>query len=163
KVANDLNVRYVVQGSVQRVGDQVRVSAQLADAQSDKNLWNRTYDRKVADLFELQDEISSTVAASLIVDLTRAEGERAQQRGMKDRDAWSAYELGMQRMNRMTTAADAAAARASFERALEIEPDSASALAALASVYAYEVAYGWTDSPESNSAKALELARRSVK
>jgi adenylate cyclase len=147
---------------VRRVDERIRISVQLVDTQSNKNLWSRTYDRKVADVFELQDEISSTLAASLMADLTRAEGERAQQRGIKNLDAWSAYELGMERLTRVTPK-DAADARELFEQALVLEPQSASATAALSGVYSLEVILAWTDSPKSNATKALDLAHRAVK
>ena len=163
RVASELNVRYVVQGSVQRAGDRIRISVQLVDTQSNKNLWSRTYDRKVADVFELQDEIGATVAASLVSDLTRAEGERAQQRDIKNLDAWSAYELGMERFTRMSSPKDAADVRRLFEQALALEPQSASVMAALSGVYSSEVIYAWTDAPEASTAQALDLARRAVK
>ena len=161
KVASELDVRYVVQGSVQRAGDRIRIAVQLVDTQSNKDLWSRTYDRTVADVFELQDEIGSTVAASLVADLTRAEGERAQQRDIRNLDAWSAYELGMQRLTRASRK-DYADARALFEQALALEPQSASVTAALSSEISLEVIYAWTDSAEANAARALELARRAV-
>ena len=161
RVGSELGVRYVVQGSVQRSGDRIRVSVQLVDTQSSKNLWSRSYDRDVADVFALQDEIGATVAASLVAGLTRAEGERAQQRGMKNLDAWGAYELGLQRLTRPSPKGNADA-RALFEQALALEPQSALATAALASTYNAELAYGWTDSPDESVVRALDLARRAV-
>ena len=161
RVVSDLGVRYIVQGSVQRAGDRIRVSVQLADAQSSKNLWSRSYERAAEDVFALQDEISATVAASLVAGLTRAEGERAQQRGIENLDAWGAYELGMQRLDRLSPKGNADA-RGLFEQAVALEPQSALATAALASTYTREVVYGWTDSPESSAAGALHWARRAV-
>jgi adenylate cyclase len=161
RVGSELRVRYVVQGSVQRAGDRIRISVQLVDPQSNKNLWSRSYDRAVADVFDLQDEIGATVAASLVADLTRAEGERAQLRGIKGLDAWSAYELGVQRQLRLS-AKDNAEARGFFQQSLALEPQSAFAAAALANTYNREVSFGWADSREASAARALDLARRAV-
>jgi len=161
RVGSELGVRYVVQGSVQRAGDRIRISVQLVDPQATKNLWSQSYDRAVADVFELQDEIGETVAASLVADLNRAEGERAQQRGIKNLDAWGAYELGVQRIIRQS-AKDNVDARGFFEQALALEPQSASATAALAITYSSDAVLGWIDSFETSAAQALELARHAV-
>jgi len=161
RVASELGVRYVVQGSVQRAGDRIRVSVQLVDAQSTKNLWSRTYDRTVADVFDLQDEIGATVAASLVADLNRAEGERAQQRGIKNLDAWGAYELAVQRLLQLSPK-DNADARALAEQALALEPQSASVTALLATTYSNEAFFAYTDSPASSVEQALHWAHRAV-
>ncbi len=95
RVSRELGVRYVVEGSVRRAGERIRVNAQLIDAPSGEHVWAETYDRKVADVFTLQDEISAIIAASLVGDLTRAEGERARQRGTNNLEAWSLYQLGL--------------------------------------------------------------------
>jgi adenylate cyclase len=127
RVSQELGVRYLVEGSVRREGDRIRVSAQLIDAPSGEHLWGETYDREVSDVFALQDEISATIAASLVGDLTRAEGERARQRGTEDLEAWSLYQLGLQHFDRYTLE-DFAEARALFKRASESDPRFATAL-----------------------------------
>ena len=71
KVSAELGARYLVEGSVRRAGDRIRVTAQLIDEPSGEHVWAETYDRKVTDLFALQDEISATIAASLVGDLNR--------------------------------------------------------------------------------------------
>src|SRR5262249_36962363 len=81
KVGLELGTRYLVEGSVRRVGDRIRVTAQLIDASSGEHVWADTYDREVKDVFALQDEISSTIAASIVGDLSRLEAQRARQRG----------------------------------------------------------------------------------
>jgi TolB-like protein/Flp pilus assembly protein TadD len=167
RVGSDLGARYVVQGSVQRSGDRIRISVQLVDTQSTKTLWSQTYDRAVADVFALQDEIGETVAVSLVADINRAEGERAQQRGIKNLDAWGAYELGMQHLIRRSPK-DNADARGLFEQAQALEqapaldPQSASVTAAVSITYSNDVFLGYTDSPDSSEAQALNLARSAV-
>jgi adenylate cyclase len=150
-------VQYVVQGSVRRAAERIRVTAQLIDAQSGENVWNQTYDRQVADVFELQDEISATIAASLVGDLTRAEEGRAQQRGTRNLEAWSLYELGTQHFFRLTPK-DMAEARALFDQAVALEPKFATAQA----TYSWEVQLGSGGSPQDKLALALETARRAV-
>ena len=131
RISDELGVRYVVAGSVRRAGDHIRVTAQLIDATSGEHVWAETYDREIADVFALQDEISSTIAASLVGDLTRAEGERARQEGTENLEAWSLYQLGLQRIDRYTREDWVAGARL-FERAAEADPRFATALARLA-------------------------------
>ena len=161
RVARDLNVRYVVQGSVQREADRIRVSAQLIDAQSGSNVWTQTYDRNVADLFDLQDEISASIAAPLVGDLNRAEAKRAQGRGTQNVDAWNLYELGEERVIRLSYE-DAVAAGTFFERAVALEPQFATAHAGLSQAYTWQALYGPASSRSSLLERARESARRAV-
>jgi TolB-like protein/class 3 adenylate cyclase/Tfp pilus assembly protein PilF len=161
RVSQELGARYVVEGSVRRAGDRIRVSAQLIDAPTNEHVWAETYDRDVTDVFTLQDEISATIAASLVGDLTRAEGERARQRGTENLEAWSLYELGVQRLDRYTRE-DSAEARRLFERALEVDPRFATALAQLAIANLWDVTFGVSDAPDTRPIAALEFARRAV-
>jgi hypothetical protein len=132
-----------------RSSPSIRVTAQLIDAQSGENVWNQTYDRKVAGVSELQDEISATIAASLVGDLTRAEAGRAQQRGTRNLEAWSLYELGLQHIFRLTPK-DMAEARALFDQAVALEPKFATAHALLSITYSWEVQLGSGGSPQDN-------------
>ncbi len=161
RVARELNVRYVVQGSVQREGDRIRINAQLLDAQSGQTVWNQTFDRKVADLFDLQDEISMAIAAPLVGDLSRAEAHRAQSRGTRNVDAWSQYMLGEPLLDNPTPKG-MVEARAFFERAVALEPQFASAHAELSVAYAWGAVFDSASSPEHNLTLALESARRAV-
>ena len=161
RVAKELNVRYVVQGSVQRAADRIRVSAQLIDAQSGSNVWSQTYDRNVADLFDLQDEISASIAAPLVGDLTRAEAKRAQSRGTQNVDAWNLYQLGEERVLRLSRE-DAVAARPFFERAVALEPQFASAHAGLSQAYTWQAVFGLASARSNMLARARESARRAV-
>jgi adenylate cyclase len=161
RVSSELGARYVVEGSVRRAGDRVRVTAQLIDAPSGEHVWAETYDREVKDVFALQDEISSTIAASLVGDLTHAEGERARQRGTENLEAWSLYQLGVQHADRFTRE-DNAEARRLFERAVALDPRFATALAALASANLWGVVLGFADAPEQEVSAALDTARRAV-
>ncbi len=160
-VGTELGARYLVEGSVRRAGARIRVTAQLIDAASGEHVWAETYDRQVSDLFTLQDEISASIAASVAGDATRAEGERARQRGTENLDAWSLYQLGLQREN-FDSRAGHAEARQYFVQAIARDPRFASALARLAMHDLWAVFFGWSDSPEQETAVAFANARRAA-
>lgn len=158
QVSEALGARYVVQGSVRRQADRIRVTAQLIDASSGEHIWADSYDREVEDVFALQDEISAMIAAPLVGDLNRAEASRAQQRGTGNLEAWSLYQLGMQHANRFSRE-DLAAARALFAQAAERDPQFATPLAQLVLANLWEVVLGWNETPEETVTASLELAR----
>jgi len=161
KVSAELGVRYIVEGSVRRAGDRIRVTAQLIDAPSAEHVWAETYDREVTDVFVLQDEISSIIAASLVGDLTRAEGERANQRGTNNLEAWSLYQLGLQHFDRYTLE-DFSKARRLFERAAELDPRFATALGTFAIAGTSELMLGYDGPREELIAKMTASARRAI-
>ena len=161
RVSRELGARYVVEGSVRRAGERIRVSAQLIDAPSGKHVWAETYDRKVVDVFALQDEISEIIAASLVGDLTRAEGERAHQRGTENLEAWSLYQLGLQRFDRYTLEGFAEA-RVMFDRAAELDPRFATPRGHLAIAGLSELMLGRSGPREAFVAMITSNARRAV-
>jgi adenylate cyclase len=160
RVSRELGVRYVVEGSVRRAGERIRVNAQLIDATSGKHVWAETYDRKIVDVFSLQDEISALIAASLVGDLTRAEGERAHQRGTNNIEAWSLYQLGLQHFDRYTLEGFAEA-REMFRRAAEIDPRFATPQGQLAIAGLSELMLGRVPNEEFVAA-LMSSARRAV-
>jgi TolB-like protein/class 3 adenylate cyclase len=161
RVGEALGVRYVVEGSVRRAEDRIRVTAQLIDAPSGEHLWAETYDRDVADVFELQDEISSTIAASLVGDLTRAEQERARQKGTHNLEAWSLYQLGLEHLDRYTHEGWTQAGQL-FRRAVELDPRFATAHAQLAMANWSLLSGVGSAATGEEIAAALETARRAV-
>jgi TolB-like protein/class 3 adenylate cyclase/cytochrome c-type biogenesis protein CcmH/NrfG len=161
RVSESLGVRYVVRGSVRRSGEQIRVSARLVDAPSGEHVWAQTYDRQVTDVFALQDEISSTIAASLVGDLTRAEGERARQRGTQNLEAWSLYQLGLQHFDRYTLD-DFAEARRLFRKAALLDPRFATALGQVAVAGYSEILLGFGGPREALIQEMTTSARRAV-
>jgi TolB-like protein/class 3 adenylate cyclase len=161
RVGAELGVRYVVEGSVRRAGDRIRVTAQLIDARSGEHVWAETYNREVTDVFALQDEISATIAASLMGDLTRAEGERAHQRGTENLEAWSLYQLGLQHSDRYTLE-DFSKARQLFERAAARDPRFATALGQVAVAGLSELILGRKGPREELLSAMMASARRAV-
>jgi adenylate cyclase len=161
KLGAELGARYLVEGSVRRADDRIRVTAQLIDASSGEHVWGEAYDRDVKDVFAVQDEISSTIAASIASDVNRMESERASRRGTENLEAWSLYEMGLTAGLRLRRE-DNAEARRLVERAAALDPHFAAALALLSQTHSWDVVYGWSEAPEQSLAAALETALRAV-
>ena len=160
-IARELGVRYVLMGSIRRSGDQIRVSAQLIDGNSRSNVWARSYDRALSDIFAVQDEITQTIVGGIEPELSRAERERARVKHRDSVDAWSIYQRGMFHLYRYTRD-DLVQARTLFEGAISIDPDLGPAYSAIAETYYYEVVYGFIQQDDDNRDRALELAKKAV-
>jgi len=134
QVAEDLGVRYVLEGSVRRSGDQIRINAQLIDATTGGHLWADRYDGKMDNIFALQDDITKKIVAALEVKLTDKEET---QKNDKETDNLEAYDAFLQGWNyyRRSTPKDWANAISRFEKAIELDPDYGRAHAAIALIY----------------------------
>jgi TolB-like protein len=132
KLGRELNVRYVLEGSVQRGGNRLRVNVQLVDAETGNHLWAERFDKPVADLFDIQDEIVSRLANTLDAQLIAAEARRAE-RSLHP-DAMELYFRGIACLHKGLTNEHLAQARDFFERALAFDPDSIEALVGTAMV-----------------------------
>jgi TolB-like protein/class 3 adenylate cyclase/Tfp pilus assembly protein PilF len=126
KIGRELNVRYVLEGSVQRSGNRLRVNVQLIDAEPGNHLWAERFDKPIADLFDMQDEIVSRLANTLKAQLMDAEARRAQ--NMLHPDAMDLYFLGRSSFNKGQTLENLTQARGYFERALALDPGNIEAL-----------------------------------
>jgi len=153
QIARELGVRYVLEGSVRRSGNQVRVSAQLIDAATDAHLWTERFDRDAADLFALQDEITSRIANALGIELVAAEAAGASQHP----DALDYILRGRAEWNKGPTRDNYAQAISLFERALALDPRSVDAHSWLASALATRVTGQMTDSAAADIARAEGL------
>jgi TolB-like protein/Tfp pilus assembly protein PilF len=161
EVARDLGVRYVLAGSIRRAGDRIRATARLIDVNTGSNIWARSYDRAMFDIFAVQDDITQTIAGAIEPELSRAERERARIRKRDSMDGWTAYQHGMVHLYRYTRD-DLAEARRMFSEAIALDPELGPAYSALAESYYYEVVYGFADSADHNREGAIEAARRAV-
>ena len=161
EIARELGVRYILMGSVRRAGDRIRVTAQLIDANSRSNVWARTYDRAVSDIFSVQDEITQTIVGGIEPELSRAERERARVKQRESVDAWSIYQRGMFHLYRYTRD-DLAQARSLFEQAIALDPELGPAYSAIAETYYYEVVYGFVQPQNENRERAIESAQKAV-
>jgi TolB-like protein/class 3 adenylate cyclase/Flp pilus assembly protein TadD len=142
QIGRELNVRYVLEGSVQRGGNRLRVNVQLIDAETGKHLWAERFDKPVADLFDMQDEIVSRLANTLNTQLVEAEARRAE-RSLHP-DAMDLIFQGMACLNKGRTSEYLAQSRSFFERALALDPKNVEALVGLAVVDAAAVGMALT-------------------
>ena len=163
EIGKELGVRYVLEGSVQRDQNRVRVNAQLIDAASGAHLWAERFEEDVADLFKLQDEMVARLANSLGNELVKAEARGDSQIANLD-----AFDLTMRgralnfEFLRRPTRENNSATRALFERALAINPEDAGALAGAARTYMIDAVYGWTSPDVDYDAKIIGQADRSI-
>ena len=164
QIGKELGVRYVLEGSVQRDQNRVRVNAQLIDGETGAHLWADRFQEDVADLFMLQDDVVARLANALNHQLVRAEAETAAR--SKNPDSIDLDMRGraavLQWVQQPPTKDDLVAVRALFERALAIDPKDADALVGSASTYMYEYAFGSTDPETDYDAKILGQADRSI-
>ena len=126
QIGRDLNVRYALEGSVQRGGNRMRVNVQLIDAETGSHLWGERFDKPVADLFDMQDEIVSRLANRLGHELLRAEARRSERSA--NPDSMDHYFLGLAVYNKGITAEFLDKARSHFDRALDLDPTNVDAL-----------------------------------
>jgi adenylate cyclase len=159
RVGQEQGVRYLLEGSVRRGGNRLRVSAKLIDAASGHHVWADRYDRVVDDVFALQDEITREVILALQVKLTDGERARMLARGTKNFNAWEfVFQAGGLLNNHDKE--DTAEARRLIDKALEIDEHYALAHTYMGWVYWLEAFEGWTDTPERSLDLALKAVRR---
>jgi tetratricopeptide (TPR) repeat protein len=144
EVARDLGVRYVLEGSVRRSGDRVRISAQLNDVSTGSHLWAERYDRELADIFAVQDEITEAIVAAIEPQLYTAESFRAQQKPPGSLDAWDRVMRALSHYWRITRE-DNAAAQELLEKAVALDPAYGKALGLLATSHIFGAHMGWAD------------------
>jgi adenylate cyclase len=162
RAARELNVQYVLEGSVRKGGNRVRITAQLIDASTGNHIWADRYDGELADIFALQDEITKKVVAAIEPKLLEAEGQRSQSRSPDDFDAWDMVIHANSLFWRMTQS-EGEAAIAMLKRAVERYPDYAPAHSMLAFLLLVLGYAGWTLSErEPQTKRAAALAARAT-
>ena len=160
QVSKDLGVRYVLEGSVQKSGDELRITAQLIDAKTGNHLWSERYDRDLKDLFELQDNITKNVITALQVKLTQ--GEIALLGKSTDNlEACLKVMKGTHHFYRMNSN-DNEIARQFFKEAITLDPNYADAYVLLAWTYNWEAYFRWTKRPKKSYDQAVELAKKAI-
>ena len=157
-VARDLGVRYVVEGSVRKGGNKVRITAQLIDGTTGNHLWAERYDRELEDIFAVQNEITQNIVSRLEPELSRAEYERAKAKPPGSLDAWELYQRALHHYGRWTDQENLISRRL-FEQAAERDPGFAPAFAGLSFTYAQSMMLGNT---AHDRTEALNAARKAV-
>lgn len=155
QVAEDLGVRYVLEGSIQKAEKRIRVRAQLVDAINGRHLWAESYDRSLEDIFALQDEITRKVLTSLQVELTMGEYARAVGKSTQSLEALELYWRANYHLLRGTKE-DNGLSRKYAEKAVEIDPGFSAAWAELGFTHNLASMHGWSSSRERGSLNVVE-------
>ncbi len=142
-VSRELGVRYVLEGSVRKAGDRVRITAQLVDATTGGHLWSQRYDRDLSDIFALQSEMAEEILVAVGVEIGVAEAQRLARKPTESLTAVDALWNGIYHSNRLTRK-DLAEARRLGERAIELDPNFAEAHALLGIVNSGMHGNGWS-------------------
>lgn len=165
QVSEELGVQYVLEGSMQRSGDRVRISVQLIDGQTGRHLWAHRYDRDFDDIFEVQDVLTEQIVATLATGyggrLRKAWQRRPDAARAGNARAFDCFMCGLDRID-FWTEADVHEGRRYLEQAIELDPGYARAYSKLAWTYLCDAVEGWAEDPESALDKAYGLALKSV-
>ncbi len=143
-IGEDLGVGYVVEGSVRKEGDHVRIAAQLVDVSTGGHLWAERYDRDLADVFAVQDEITQAVVAAIEPQLYAAENFRVRRKAPDNMDAWGLVMRALSHYWRVTRQ-DNLVAQALLEKAIAVDPNYGQALSLLAACHTFSAHMGWED------------------
>lgn len=161
QVGRDLGVRYVLEGSVRRAGERVRVNVRLIESVSAQQIWSDSLDRDMVDLFALQDEITEHVVAAIEPAMLDTEASRIARKSLADLSALDCFQRGMWHFNRMS-AGDYHQALALFRQAIARDPDLSLGYVGLARMLYGGAIYGWSREPIPDLQEAREAARRAV-
>ena len=161
EAANKLGVRYIVEGSIQKAGNRVRITAQLIDGRSDTHIWAERYDRDMEDIFEVQDDVVRRVASTLVGRLEHERQERAKRKSKSELRAYDLYLRAREHFFAWSPEENRKAAEL-LVSAIAIEPGYAAALALLSEARFRDWINGWSENPESDLADASSLAARAV-
>ncbi|MFC6636674.1 hypothetical protein [Sulfitobacter sediminilitoris] len=161
EIGQELGVRYVLEGSVRRSGDQVRINAKLIDAKTEENLWAERYDGALANVFSLQDEVTRKIVSALSVTLTTEERESLNEAYEVHPEAYDLYLKGQSLVNSYSLQSSIEA-RDYLQRAILLDPSFGRAYAALALSYAADATFGWSGDLTRAQDKAISYARKAL-
>ena len=160
-VARDLGVHYVIEGSVRKAGNRVRVTVQLIDSKSEKHVWAERYDRELTDIFEIQDEITTAIVGALPSRLEAADIERIKRKPPQDLAAYDYVLRGKILHHHGTREANSEALEV-LNKAIEIDPDYAQAYAWKACTLRQAVVRGYTEEPDGYNAQRIANAKKAL-
>jgi adenylate cyclase len=160
-VGHELGVRHVLAGSFRKIGKRARITAQLINAQTGRNVWAERYERELRDIFAVEDEIAGEIMTALQVELTEGAQARRWRHGTTNLKAWEHAARGISRLRQWTTK-ESGEARAMLAKAVEIDPRYAVAWAWLGRTHAWELLEGLADSPEQSLRRGLECAEMAL-
>jgi adenylate cyclase len=161
QVAEELGVRYVLEGSVRKGGDRIRITAQLIDALNGHHLWAERYDRNVSDIFAVQDEITKKIITAMQVKLTEGEQARAIAKGTNNLEAYLKCLQANELIYRFSVESNALGKQLA-EEAIALDPEYAGAYRVLARAQMMDVWLGTSKSPKQSIAEAIELVQKAL-
>lgn len=161
QIAHELNVHYILHGSVRRSGDQVRINAHLTDATTDKQLWAERFDGETKDLFRLQDDITDKIVTALALKLTTADRQYLARKDTDNLKAYENYLKGEQLFFRYAKTSNNEA-REFFKKAIELDQKYARAYSMLAWTHTFDAMNAWTDSRKRSLATGERLANQAL-
>jgi TolB-like protein/class 3 adenylate cyclase/Tfp pilus assembly protein PilF len=161
QVAEELGVRYVLEGSVRKAEDRLRITAQLVDALTGHHLWSESYDGEAKDIFALQDEITMEVVTAMRVKLTEGDQARLSTKGTKNLKAYLKHLEGIEQFFLLNKEANFRAKQL-FEEAIALDPEYGAAYGFLGNCHVIDVLYGWSKSPSESFQRAYELAQKAL-
>ncbi len=160
-VGRELGVRFVLEGSVRKASERVRITAQLIDATTGSHVWADRYDGGLADIFELQDEITASVVGAIQPGIFKAEMDRVKRKRPDNLDAYDLYLRGWWNVFQLTRES-MSEARELLSKAIELDSDFAAAHTALAFAHFYEFLRFWSDDPQRSLSEAIQAAQRAI-
>ncbi len=161
QVAEELGVRYVLEGSIRKAGDEMRITAQLIDALSGHHLWAERYDRNLKEIFAVQDELTKNIITALQVKLTEGEQVRTAAKGTNNLEAYLKYLQSMALMRQFNIESNALAKQLAQE-AIALDPEYAMPYMVLSSTHQMDVWLGTSKSPKESVAKSMELIQKAI-
>jgi adenylate cyclase len=162
QVSQELGVRYILEGSVRKAGNRVRVTAQLIEAATGSHLWAEHYDRDLTDVFAVQDDITANVVQALQVTLLEGEQARVWHRSTNNLEAWSCLTRAKTHFEDHLTMEESRAGIELLERAVDLDPNYASAWAWLGWLLSHEVRFLWTDDPDAVLTRAAQCGDKAL-
>ena len=162
QVGRELGVRYVLEGSVRKAANRVRITGQLVDTATGAHLWADRFDGGLGDIFDLQDQVTESVVGAIAPAVEKAEIERAKRKPTESLDAYALYLRGLARFYQVASRQANEEALRLFNSAIELDPDFASAYGRAAHCYAIAKANGWLSVTPNEIAEVTRLAQRAV-
>ena len=159
-VGRELGVQYILEGSVRKAGDTVRITAQLVDTTTGGHLWAHRYDRELKDIFTLQDDVTQKIVAALAVKVTEDEQKRLLRRYTDNMEAYDYYMRGLEYFSKLTKETNILA-RQMLQRAIDLDPQFAAAYALLGLAHSQDWTQGWSQGPQPLE-HAFELAQKAI-
>jgi TolB-like protein/class 3 adenylate cyclase len=161
QVARELGVRYILEGSVRKSGNRVRITGQLIEATTGTHLWADKYDGALEDVFDLQDQVAASVVGAIAPSVTQAEIERAKRKPTSSLDAYDYYLRGLAAHRQYTRDSNEQAVGL-YEQAIALDPQFALAYAGLAGALTARKTWGWSIDPEADKSQAIAYAKRAL-